>query len=66
MLIIEGMMCNHCKMRVETALSGVDGVTFVNVNLEQKSAEVTLSREVSSQALIDAVTEAGYKVTSCV
>lgn len=65
-LIIEGMMCNHCKMRVETALSGVDGVTFVNVNLEQKSAEVTLSREVSSQALIDAVTEAGYKVTSCV
>ena len=47
-------------------MSGVDGVTFVNVNLEQKSAEVTLSREVSSQALIDAVTEAGYKVTSCV
>ena len=33
-LKIEGMMCGHCKMRVEKALGAVDGVSSVEVNLE--------------------------------
>lgn len=52
---IEGMMCNHCKMTVEKALKSVDGVTDAVVNLEEKTATVTLSKDVDNQILMDAV-----------
>ena len=60
-LLIEGMMCNHCKMHVERALNAIDGVS-AEVSLEEKCARVTLSKEVPESALIEAVTAAGYEV----
>ncbi len=64
-LKIEGMMCNHCKMHVEKALNSIDGVS-VEVNLENKSAKVSLVKEVSNEVLKKAVEEAGYEVTSII
>jgi len=61
-LKVEGMSCGHCSARVEKALNAIDGVE-AKVNLEGKSAEVTLSKEVSDETLTWAVEEAGYKVT---
>ncbi len=60
---IEGMSCGHCSARVEKALGTIDGVSAV-VDLEAKSAKVTLRREVSDADLKKAVEEAGYEVTS--
>ncbi len=60
-LKIEGMMCNHCTGRVEKALNEMDGVS-AEVSLEGKSATVTLSKDVSDDALVQAVTDAGYEV----
>lgn len=60
-MIVNGMTCGHCKGRVEGALNAIDGVT-ATVNLDEKSAVITLSKEVSDEALISAVTEAGYEV----
>lgn len=57
---VEGMMCQHCVAHVKTALEGVAGVEKAEVDLKKKSAVVTLNGEVSSEALISAVTEAGY------
>ncbi|MBC8570841.1 heavy metal translocating P-type ATPase [Zongyangia hominis] len=62
-MIIEGMMCAHCSGRVESALNAIDGVS-ATVNLEEKSATVTLSQEVGDDVLTKAVTDAGYTVTS--
>lgn len=62
-MIIEGMMCSHCSGRVTQVLNDIDGVHAV-VNLEEKRAEITLSREVSDDILIKAVTDAGYTVVS--
>lgn len=59
-LSVEGMMCAHCKMHVEKALSAIDGVEEAVADLEKKQATVTLSKDVPDQVLIDAVTEAGY------
>lgn len=59
---IEGMACSHCAGRVEQALKEIDGVD-AKVNLEQKTAEVTLSRQVPDQVLTAAVANAGYTVT---
>ena len=63
-LNIEGMMCAHCVAHVEKALSALEGVASAKADLEGKKAVVTLSGEVSDQALKDAVTEAGYEVVS--
>lgn len=60
-LKIEGMMCNHCTGRVEKALNDMDGVT-AEVSLEGKSATVTLTKEISDEALVQTVTDAGYEV----
>ncbi|MFV0314005.1 MAG: heavy metal translocating P-type ATPase [Anaerotignum sp.] len=60
-LIIEGMTCGHCTGRVEKALNALDGVQAI-LNLEEKSATLTLSNEVSDETLINAVTDAGYEV----
>lgn len=61
---IEGMMCGHCTGRVEQALSAIDGVEKVEMSLEDKSATLTLSKEVEDTVLTDAVTQAGYEVVS--
>ena len=61
-LNIEGMMCAHCVAHVEKALSALEGVASAKADLEGRKAVVTLSGEVSDQALKDAVTEAGYEV----
>ena len=64
-LDIEGMMCAHCQAHVQKALEGVAGVTQVVVSLEDNNATVTADAGVEDQALIDAVTESGYKVLAC-
>lgn len=60
-LIIEGMSCSHCSGRVEAALNALDGVS-AKVNLEEKTATVTLSQSISDEILIKSVTDAGYTV----
>lgn len=63
-LNIEGMMCNHCVAHVKKALESVDGVSSVNVSLENNNATVTLSHPVDDATLAKAVTDEGYDVTS--
>ena len=56
---VEGMMCQHCVAHVEKALRAVPGVEAVEVSLENKKATVT--GDAADQALLDAVTDAGYQ-----
>ena len=60
-LTIEGMMCAHCAAHVEKALTALDGVDSVTVDLAGKTAVVT--GDVSDEALKKAVADAGYQVT---
>lgn len=61
-MTIEGMMCGHCTGRVQKALEAVAGVNVVTMSLEDKTATVEMTEEVSDEALTAAVTEAGYEV----
>lgn len=61
-MMIEGMMCQNCVKHVFNALSKVEGVDSVEVDLDGKKAEVDLKDEVSDDVLKEAVTEAGYEV----
>ncbi len=60
---IEGMMCVHCKKRVEDALNGIAGVK-AEVELENKLARVEAPETVSAEAIKKVVTDAGYEVIS--
>ena len=64
-LVVDGMMCAHCQAHVQKALAEVDGVSEAVVDLENKKATVSLSKEVDDKILMDAVTEAGYTPVSC-
>ena len=59
-LNVKGMMCMHCVAHVEKALKAVAGVDQVEVDLEAGTASVTGTAD--RQALVAAVTEAGYEV----
>ena len=57
---VEGMMCTHCKARVEKVCSQVHGSTGAVVDLEAKTVTVTGSADV--EAVKKAITDAGYEV----
>ena len=59
-LHVEGMMCAHCKARVEKALLAVPGVESAEADVDAKTATVTGSAD--REALAAAVREAGYQV----
>lgn len=61
-LVIEGMHCENCEIRVENALNRLDNVAC-RVNLKKKTATVSYSAEVSDETLRSAVERIGYKVT---
>ena len=60
-LIVEGMMCMHCKASVEKVLSAVPGVTAVTVDLEAKTAVVACTADVADADLCAAVEKKGFK-----
>ncbi len=54
-MLVNGMMCNHCKMTVEKALKAVPGVTDAQVDLDAKTATITLTEDVPDETLMAAV-----------
>ena len=59
-LTIEGMSCNHCKMRVEKSLKALEGVKSVEVDLGTGVATISTSKEIEDRLLKEAVEDAGY------
>jgi len=59
-IYVDGMMCPHCKARVEQVCKGILGVTNAVVDLQDKS--VTVSGTPDIDAVKKAITEAGYEV----
>ena len=58
---VEGMMCAHCVAHVKKALEGVEGVDAAVVDLEAGTATAKLSANVSDDALVAAIVDAGYE-----
>ena len=57
---VEGMMCPHCKARVESVCKEIPGVSDAVVDLQLK--QVTVIGNANRQLLADAITKAGYEV----
>lgn len=57
---VNGMMCPHCKARVESVCKAVEGAADAVVDLQLK--QVTVTGNASVDALKKAITDAGYEV----
>ncbi len=56
------MSCQHCVMAVTKALSGVDGVKNVRVDLKSGTASYEETKPVDAKTIAAAVKKAGYEV----
>ena len=59
---VNGMMCPHCKARVEAVCKAVNGTVDAVVDLREK--QVTVKGDAPLDALRKAITDAGYEVVS--
>lgn len=63
-LRIEGMHCHKCEQTIQKALASLSGVHEVEVDFASGQASVLFDRAaVTVSALMESVTEAGYKAT---
>ena len=58
---IKGMMCPHCEAHVKKALEALDGVESAAPDKDADNAVLTLSKDVSVDAIKAAVEDAGYE-----
>ena len=61
-LKVPDMTCGHCKMTVTRALTGLAGVSRVDVDLASKDVSVTHDARVGLAQIKQAVEAAGYTV----
>ncbi len=63
-ITIEGMMCEHCKMKVERALSELNGVSKVKVNLKNKTATIYSTKSISNDDIKNSISKLDYKIVN--
>ena len=61
-ITIKGMTCPNCVKHVTKALSGMEGVSDVAVDLAAGTAKFTASREIPDSELAAVLDDAGYKL----
>jgi len=59
---IKGMSCNHCVMAVTKALSGIDGISNVKVDLAKGEATFDEANPVDRNVIRERIKKAGYEV----
>ena len=60
---VPGISCNHCVQTITSACCAIEGVSDVDVLVQEKTVTVTHRDAVSRQMIIDAISAAGYSVT---
>lgn len=63
-ITIEGMMCEHCKAKVEKSLLELEGVSKVKVSLKDKTATIYSSVSIPDKDITNVIDKLDYKVTS--
>ena len=61
---IEGMMCEHCKNKVETSLSSINNVSKVKVNLKDKTATIYSTASINNEDIKKIIKKLDYHIIS--
>lgn len=59
---IKGMSCQHCVMAVTKALSDIEGIENVSVDLERGEASFFETKPVERDRIRKQISDAGYEV----
>ena len=59
---VKGMSCQHCVGSVTKALSEIDGITDVKVNLEKGEATFEETCPVPEKTIKEAISKIGFEV----
>lgn len=60
---VEGMSCNHCVSSIKNAVSELDGIERVDVDLNSKRVTVEYSVElIDIQTIRETIEDQGYEV----
>ncbi len=59
---IKGMTCQHCVMAVTRALSAIDGIKNIQIDLKTGTATYEETKPVAASVVADAIKKAGYDV----
>ncbi len=63
-LKVKGMSCQHCVMSVTKALSQLEGIQNVQVDLTKGEVRFENTEAVATDQIVKAITDAGYEVVS--
>lgn len=64
-LKVQGMTCGSCIRHVKQALTAVEGVDEIEVELAERKVRVKHQREAAPvEALVEALSDAGYIATA--
>jgi copper chaperone len=61
-LKVKGMSCQHCVMSVTKALSQLEGIKNVQVDLAKGEVRFDNTKEVASNQIEKAISDAGYEI----
>lgn len=63
-LSVPEIHCGHCKSSIEGAVGQLDGVEFVEVDIDSTSVDVAYADPASRQSIVEAIEAVGYEVPS--
>ena len=61
---VKGMSCQHCVASATKALSEIEGITDVQVDLDKGEATFSEQSPIAEQAIKDAIANIGFEVIS--
>ncbi len=62
LLKVKGISCQHCVMSVTKALSQLEGIQKVQVDLQKGEVRFENTKPLAAERIEKAITEAGYEV----
>ena len=63
-LKVKGMSCQHCVMSATKALNQLEGIKNVQVDLQKGEVRFDNTKQIASDRIEKAISEAGYEVIS--
>ena len=61
-LKVKGMSCQHCVMSVTKALTQLEGIRNVQVDLAKGEVRFDNTKAIASERIEKAITDAGYEI----
>ena len=61
-LSVPDISCGHCKTSIEGAVSELNGVDMVEVNLDKRTVDIAFGESLATETIIDVIESQGYDV----